>query len=164
MTFTETLQLVKTLESEDIYTLLENRGVHIEHRPDLFTASKCDARIITNTLGSTCIFLRLRPGEDPLYENYILWHELGHLENEGYSVRYRTFNQETACEESETDANVFAFLALVSKISAVPDSLYELAHKIGMPYLLLADLMQAMRSDPEFINYVMRRKHGTAWS
>ncbi len=158
MTFTETLQLVKKLESDDIYVLLENRGVYIEHCPELFTATKCDARIITNTLGNTGIFLRLRPGEDPLYENYILWHELGHLENEGYSVRYRSFDKSTASLEAETDANAFAFLALISKMSAVPDNLYELARKIGMPYLMLSDLMRTMRSDPEFINYIFRRK------
>lgn len=158
MTFTETLQLVKQLESEDIYELLENRGVYIEHRPDLFTASRSDARIITNTLGRTCIFLRLRPGEDPLYENYILWHELGHLENEGYSVQFRSFSQDTASLETEKDANVFAFLALVSKITAVPDNLYELARRIGMPYLMLSELMYSMRNDAEFMNYIFRRK------
>lgn len=160
MAFTETLRLVKSLESNDIYELLENRGVHIVHSPELFTASKSDARIITSLLGNTWIFLRLRSGEDPVYENYILWHELGHLETEGYSARSRSFSLSTSHRENEVSANAFAFLAIVSGMANVPPSLYELAHKIGMPYLMLSELMAAMRNDQEFMHYIYdKTKH-----
>lgn len=157
MKFAEILQLVKNLESDDIYELLNNRGVVIEHRPELFTCSKSDARIITSVLGNTCIFLRLRSGENPQYENYILWHELGHLETEGKSAVSRAFSENTSNQQEEIEANAFAFLALISQSKVLTPSWYELAKKIGMPYLMLSELMNTMHNDPEFIDYISRK-------
>lgn len=157
MRFAEILQKVKGLESDDIYELLNNRGVVIQHRPDLFIYSDSDARIITNPLGDTWIFLRLRPGESPQYENFILWHELGHLVMEGKSAVSRSFSQNTSHQQGEIEANTFALLALISQRKSTPSNWYELAHKIGMPYLMLSELMNSMRKDSEFINYISRK-------
>lgn len=158
MQSTEIIEKIKSLESTDIYELLNNRGIHIVHRPDLFTFTNSDARIITDIYGSTWIFLSFADGENPVFENFVLWHELGHIETRGRSVISRAFDYSTHDHEEEVEANTFAFLALISKMKKIPSCMMELAHVTGIPYIVLSELMSRLRRDEAFMNYLMRKK------
>ena len=158
MQSTEIIEQIKKLESSDIYELLNNRGIHIVHRPDLFTFTNSDARIITDIYGNTWIFLSFADGENPVFENFVLWHELGHIETRGRSVTSRAFDYSTHDHEEEVEANTFAFLALISKMKKIPSCMMELAHVTGIPYIVLSELMSRLRRDEAFMNYLMRKK------
>lgn len=157
MQSTEIIEKIKHLESHDIYELLNNRGIHIEHRPDLFIYTSSYARIITDIYGNTWIFLSFADGEYPVFENFILWHELGHIETRGRSSATRAFDHSTHGDEEEVEANTFAFLALVSRMKRIPSCMMDLAHATGMPYIVLSELMNRLRRDEAFMGYLVRK-------
>ena len=144
MKFAEILQLVKNLESDDIYELLNNRGVVIEHRPELFTCSKSDARIITSVLGNTCIFLRLRSGENPQYENYILWHELGHYILHYHPTLKMNYRLTTYRELLEQEANLFAVFGVLVGEDLTDTHGIDAAIRHGVPPLVAADIFKLL--------------------
>lgn len=147
---------VKHLESKDIYLLLESRGVNIFHTPELFKHTKTKGRIITDIFGNTSIFLRFKDGEEPYLENFILWHELGHLETEGINYRPRSFNLETFSEDSESDSNVFAIFGILNSRSTPSSSPVDIAVKNGVPLSLVMDCFRRVRQDDEFMGYIYR--------
>lgn len=145
---------VKNLESNDIYTLLESRGVNIFHTPELFRNSNSKGRIITDIFGNTSIFLRFKDGENPYLERFILWHELGHLETEGISPMARAFNLDYYREEDESDQNVFALFCILNDHNALDISPVELAEKTGVPFSIILNCYNRIRQDEKFMAYI----------
>lgn len=146
---------VKSLESNDIYVLLEKRGVDIYHSPELFNYTDSTARIITDLNGYTSLFLRLRDGENPDLERFILWHELGHIEIEGKQTVPRTYNSETYKKSNEADVNIFAFFGLIrSNASISTYSTGSLHEKLGIPISISRFIMNRLAQDREFMHYI----------
>lgn len=151
----EILKAVKSLESNDIYDLLYSRGVDISYDPNGFCFTNKDARIITNTFGQTTIFLKLRPGENPKYEIYLLWHEFGHMIVEGRMPGYRHHSLETSGKAGELDADIFASLALIQNMEEITTNDIEaLANEIGAPYDVLDDVIITLALDIDFMDYI----------
>ena len=149
---------VKSLESKDIYLLLESRGVNIFHTPELFKHTESKGRIITDLFGNTSVFLRFNDGEAPFLENFILWHELGHFETEGIDFMTRSFNFETFTEESESDSNVFAFFGIMNSMSTKDVSFVDHALKAGIPMNIAMDCVHRVRQSERFIAYLNANK------
>lgn len=108
-------------------------------------------------MGNTGIFLNLYDGENPAYERFLLWHEIGHIETDGLSIKGRFFSASERSKAEEISANIFAFVALVQQQRIIPDNWYELSKKIGMPYLVLSELMMVMQKDHDFIQYLNKQ-------
>lgn len=149
------LRAVNSLESHDIYELLYRRNVDIKYAPEAFCYTNKDARIITNASGATTIFLRMRAGEQPKYEVYLLWHELGHLITDGLSPGYRHHSLDTSDEATEREADIFASLGLIqNKSKIITDDVEALAEEIGAPYDVLDDVLFTLALDIEFMDYL----------
>lgn len=149
---------VKNLESKDIYVLLERRGVDIYHRPELFHSTNSAARIITDLNGYTSLFLRMRDGEDPDLEHFILWHELGHIEIEGKQTAPRSYSIDTYRKSDEADVNIFAFFGMIrSKDSISSYDLGSLHEKLGIPISISRFIMNRLSQDSEFMDYIGRK-------
>ncbi len=136
---------------------MAERGIVVYHQPELFKNTNKDARIITSPMGNTGIFLNLYDGENPAYERFLLWHEIGHIETDGLSIKGRFFSASERSKAEEISANIFAFVALVQQQRIIPDNWYELSKKIGMPYLVLSELMMVMQKDHDFIQYLNKQ-------
>ena len=152
----EIYNTVKTLETHDIYKLYANRGIKIVHNPELFTYSSADARIISDVFGNTTVFLRMRPGEAPWFEEFVLWHEFGHFETGGPAFKPQAFNSETIRKEEELSQNIFAFFGLLysPRGHQSDDGSFD---RLGIPEDVLQVVMDALTSDPEFSEYVAMR-------
>lgn len=151
----EILEAVKSLESNDIYDLLYRRGVDIKYDPEGFSFTNKDARIITNTFGQTAIFLKLRPGENPKYEVYLLWHEFGHMIVDGRQPGCRHHSLATSDKAEERDADIFASLALIQNTQEITTNDIEaLANEIGAPYDVLDDVIITLALDIDFMDYI----------
>ena len=154
MTPLEILKAVKGLESNDIYELYRNRGIEIVHKPELFVHSRCEARIISDIFGRTTVFLRMRPGEKPLFEKFILWHELGHVIVKGPPAkRSEAFTAGIISSPDELEPNIFAVLALF-RLSKGIQNLYQLSDHQGIPMDVLHSVVGTLNSDPEFMEYL----------
>ena len=152
----EIYNTVKTLETHDIYKLYASRGIKIVHNPELFTHSSADARIISDVFGNTTVFLRMRPGEAPWFEEFVLWHEFGHFETGGPAFKPQAFNSETIRKEEELSQNIFAFFGLLYS-SRGHRSDDETINRLGIPEDVLQMVMDTLVSDPEFSEYVNQK-------
>lgn len=152
----EIYKTVKELETHDIYKLYESRGIRIVHNPELFTHTSADARIITDIFGNTTVFLRMRTGEMPWFEEFVLWHEFGHFKTGGLAFMPQAFNSEAIQKQEELSQNIFAFFGLL--YSSRGSQNFEGSSKhLGIPEDVLQTVMDALTSDPEFSEYVARR-------
>ena len=151
----EIYKTVKELETHDIYKLYENRGIKIVHNPELFTHSSADARIITDIFGNTTVFLRMRTGETPWFEEFVLWHEFGHFETGGLAFKPQAFNSETIRKQEELSQNIFAFFGLLysPRGHQGSDGSFE---RLGIPESVLKTVMDTLTSDQEFSEYITR--------
>ena len=152
----EIYNTVKTLETHDIYKLYANRGIKIVHNPELFTYSSADARIISDVFGNTTVFLRMRPGEAPWFEEFVLWHEFGHFETGGPAFKPQAFNSETIRKEEELSQNIFAFFGLLYSPRGHRSN-DETINRLGIPEDVLQMVMDTLVSDQEFSEYVNRK-------
>ena len=126
------------------------------HNPELFTYSSADARIISDVFGNTTVFLRMRPGEAPWFEEFVLWHEFGHFETGGPAFKPQAFNSETIRKEEELSQNIFAFFGLLySPRGHRSDD--ETINRLGIPEDALQMVMDTLVSDQEFSEYVNRK-------
>lgn len=152
----EIYKAVKELETHDIYKLYENRGIKIVHNPELFTHSSADARIISDIFGNTTVFLRMRTGEMPWYEEFVLWHEFGHLQTGGLAFKPQAFNSETIRKREELSQNIFAFFGLLYLSRGIQNFEGSSKH-LGIPEDVLQTVMDTLTADPEFSEYVFRK-------
>ena len=143
---------VKFLESHDIYELYRNRGIGIVHNPDLFVDNTKVARIISDIFGNTTVFLRMRSGEYPMFENFILWHELGHIETYGLALDPESYDAKTKNKQREIECNMFAFFGMFytnRRLIRSADSKF-----LGMPEDVLENVITTLSQDEEFMKYL----------
>lgn len=152
----EIYKTVKGLETHDIYKLYADRGIKIVHNPDLFTYSSADARIISDIYGNTTVFLRMRTGESPWFEEFILWHEFGHFETGGPTFKPQAFDSETIRKQEELSQNIFAFFGILYSTKNMEFG--ESTKHLGIPEDVLQSVMDALISDHEFSEYVIQKK------
>ncbi len=153
----EVLDQFRNLESRNINELLLNRDIKIYYCPFVFTNDQSRDAVILTFEDQTAIFLRLLPDENPLYEQFLLWHEFGHYVVDGKSEHTRSFDYYTHNKADEVPANVFAVLGLLDPENPTGEDIYTAARRTGIPSEILVNVLFrfGLDSDPEVSEYYL---------
>lgn len=127
---------IKALPSHNIYELLSHYDIEVHYEPLLIAYGR-ESMILSSETGHTVIFLR--PTADKQYAEFLLWHELAH-----YVLHYRpnmrmNYFLSTRWMEVETQANLFATIALLLNENISSRDPVEIAIRKGIPYQIALD-------------------------
>ncbi len=139
---------VKTLNSKNIYELLDLLQIEVRYTP-LLIPHRRESMIICDGI-NTMIFLK--PVADTNYREFLLWHELGH-----YILHYNprlkmNYALSTYKDRFEQEANLFAVFGILSNINLSDQRGIDAAIQHGVPTLVASDIFRLLQAN----NYTLK--------
>ncbi len=125
MKIEEIKNVVQSINCSNIYELLKENNLNVVYS-DILNNRKLDATLFEN-------IILIKSNLTPEYEQFILFHELGHFLLHFQSDERYSFYLSKYKNRIENEANVFSFLCLTRDIDLTNTNIIELSQQLGIP-------------------------------
>ncbi|MEA4875405.1 ImmA/IrrE family metallo-endopeptidase [Anaerorhabdus sp.] len=136
MKIEEIKKVVQTINSSNIYELLKENNLNVVYS-DILNNRKLDATLFEN-------IILIKSNLTPEYEQFILYHELGHFLLHFQSEERYSFYLSKYKNRIENEANIFSFLCLTRDMDLTNTNIIELSVQLGIPSKIASKIYEYM--------------------